>query len=1068
MTSAIDPTKPPHGRAYTADVRENFASAAAEITALQNRTNDTTSVGAFGAISDGQKVFLNVSMPVGSPTLNVSMPSRVWAPAISVARNAVYINGPSLYVCSIAGTTAATGAGPTIPLRPGAQIIDGTARWLLLGDAPTTANVFSPADVGKCIAVARQDVLFGWCPWYGTPNGYAAVPTITAYNSPTSVNLSVVGSGTPTGQGTQVPNQSWPYNATPSVVMWGTDNSPMFQDAINNSASVFVPPGNFCFAAQLITPSGTTIYGSGVASNLMPLGVMGFWSNKVTSGGAFIINPAYLNHWQAYQYAPSNPPLPNPTELQQATIGDTNLTIRDLQIDMSASSWLVGGNTVRWYLATHGTITNLKCIGMPHQPYEAPNFIGCRDLTITHNDYENTWVGFSPWGGGSNYLFAFNRIVVPYVDRDNYAAPGLGNFNGIHVNCVGTITQVAGNPGDDQVCTNFKILDNDVYINGSAGAWTLAVGIWGFPDGGGSGFRDFSVRGNRIFCTGLINRPMLFLGSSLALSVTDNIIDGFVGDPYAAIEFTAEPVQPHGAIASLATVAGQSTVTVNWPSHGLSGFWLNILPVLFRAIAPNYIVGGITIGGYYPVIAVLDANTFTFNAGAVATASATVAWPTAGSFAQMTAVPIGFQCSRNQLKDCSAGSRALIDATGIAANISDNQSILTNGAAIGNYLALVNWYGINNQRTAVIQNNTGPTGTGSLAGNSGNNRVCWNPYLPGPILVDADDSTLTSLVPVVNSNPVGYTASSGKFIPSLSFGGSSAGITYRELNGAYTRIGNIVFVNIACSVSNVGSATGPAVIDGLPYYGGSSILPAGLVSGTYIPNMLQLTAAPSASTTPIVYTETVNGLSYTLAAPGTGGATGTYPMTYVGGSGGGASATFDVVGSDAVLSFVIANAGTGGTDGTYQIPLTGAATTAAVASILVVNGRVSAVNPFIRGAGYVSVPTVDLSTVPGLTGASVIATMGAGGILLMTPGAGGSWTAVPTISTSSAAPGLVGASITAAINTTGVPLSLGVVGLLTATKISLWVGPSPGAAPLTDQNFSALSFLRLNGWYFVS
>lgn len=39
MTSAIDPTKPEEGNAYTADVRSNFARAADEISSLQDRVD---------------------------------------------------------------------------------------------------------------------------------------------------------------------------------------------------------------------------------------------------------------------------------------------------------------------------------------------------------------------------------------------------------------------------------------------------------------------------------------------------------------------------------------------------------------------------------------------------------------------------------------------------------------------------------------------------------------------------------------------------------------------------------------------------------------------------------------------------------------------------------------------------------------------------------------------------------------------------------------------------------------------------------------------------------------------
>lgn len=55
------------------------------------------------------------------------------------------------------------------------------------------------------------------------------------------------------------------------------------------------------------------------------------------------------------------------------------------------------------------------------------------------------------------------------------------------------------------------------------------------------------------------------------------------------------------------------------------------------------------------------------------------------------------------------------------------------------------------------------------------------------------------------------------FTPSLSFGGSSTGITYSQQNGTATRIGDRVFFDLYFQLSSKGSATGNASISGLPY-----------------------------------------------------------------------------------------------------------------------------------------------------------------------------------------------------------------------------------------------------------
>lgn len=59
----------------------------------------------------------------------------------------------------------------------------------------------------------------------------------------------------------------------------------------------------------------------------------------------------------------------------------------------------------------------------------------------------------------------------------------------------------------------------------------------------------------------------------------------------------------------------------------------------------------------------------------------------------------------------------------------------------------------------------------------------------------------------------------GTWTPGLSFGGANTGIAYVAgyTNGRYTRIGNRVFVQGAIILSSKGSATGPALITGLPF-----------------------------------------------------------------------------------------------------------------------------------------------------------------------------------------------------------------------------------------------------------
>ena len=59
----------------------------------------------------------------------------------------------------------------------------------------------------------------------------------------------------------------------------------------------------------------------------------------------------------------------------------------------------------------------------------------------------------------------------------------------------------------------------------------------------------------------------------------------------------------------------------------------------------------------------------------------------------------------------------------------------------------------------------------------------------------------------------------GSWTPTMSFGGSSSGITYQYQVGRYVKIGNIVVIKFGIRLSNNGSGTGNARVEGLPYNG---------------------------------------------------------------------------------------------------------------------------------------------------------------------------------------------------------------------------------------------------------
>jgi hypothetical protein len=57
----------------------------------------------------------------------------------------------------------------------------------------------------------------------------------------------------------------------------------------------------------------------------------------------------------------------------------------------------------------------------------------------------------------------------------------------------------------------------------------------------------------------------------------------------------------------------------------------------------------------------------------------------------------------------------------------------------------------------------------------------------------------------------------GTFTPSLNFGGNSVGLTYFDRQGNYTKIGRQVTCTMYIAITAVGTSTGNATIDGLPF-----------------------------------------------------------------------------------------------------------------------------------------------------------------------------------------------------------------------------------------------------------
>lgn len=90
-------------------------------------------------------------------------------------------------------------------------------------------------------------------------------------------------------------------------------------------------------------------------------------------------------------------------------------------------------------------------------------------------------------------------------------------------------------------------------------------------------------------------------------------------------------------------------------------------------------------------------------------------------------------------------------------------------------------------------------------------------------------------------------ANVGEWTPELTFSGATTGITYSDRDGAYLRIGRFVMVTGTITLSSKGTATGSAIMRGLPFpvsneLAGTLLEASGSLS--YATGMAGLTSAP--------------------------------------------------------------------------------------------------------------------------------------------------------------------------------------------------------------------------------
>lgn len=130
--------------------------------------------------------------------------------------------------------------------------------------------------------------------------------------------------------------------------------------------------------------------------------------------------------------------------------------------------------------------------------------------------------------------------------------------------------------------------------------------------------------------------------------------------------------------------------------------------------------------------------------------------------------------------------------------------------------------------------NYSPTQFDVQAGGASGTLQSVSPGTAGEILVSGGAAALPAFSATLTVTSITFGAGTplsvyqqGTFTPGLSFGGGSTGITYSAVQGTYTRIGNLCYVQGFVNLSSKGSSTGTAALTGLPFTVNASLNPVG-------------------------------------------------------------------------------------------------------------------------------------------------------------------------------------------------------------------------------------------------
>ncbi len=166
-------------------------------------------------------------------------------------------------------------------------------------------------------------------------------------------------------------------------------------------------------------------------------------------------------------------------------------------------------------------------------------------------------------------------------------------------------------------------------------------------------------------------------------------------------------------------------------------------------------------------------------------------------------------------------------AGALTLQVADITDMSANGRSLvsaANYAAMLTALGaVGVTDTQTITNKTLTTPTLILS-----QSASPTPTAEGDIRWDTDDDVI--VVGDGASQKIFYPQISGTFTPGLSFGGATTGITYNAARyGRYKKTGTKVSAHGLMQLTNKGSATGAALITGLPFTLGAIAYPSGVI-----------------------------------------------------------------------------------------------------------------------------------------------------------------------------------------------------------------------------------------------